>query len=124
MPKDAINSSMFEFLRKNVMNVTDLVRGNKLSEILDYFSRGQSEEVFVVQNGKKKNAMAVIVDLEYFEQLLRIKEIIDESLDQVVLEEAYERANKPADLSLADVFEEDEINVDEIIRALREDEIS
>lgn len=106
------------------MNVTDLVRGNKLSEILDYFSRGQSEEVFVVQNGKKKNAMAVIVDLEYFEQLLRIKEIIDESLDQVVLEEAYERANKPADLSLADVFEEDEINVDEIIRALREDEIS
>lgn len=115
------NINALNFLRENVLNVTDLTRSNKLSEILDRFSDGISEDVFVIQNGKKKNSQAVILDIDYFEQLLQFKEIIEEALDQVAFEEAYNRKNIPANQSLADVFDEEDINFAELIEFLEED---
>nr|WP_234028506.1 hypothetical protein [Lentibacillus sp. Marseille-P4043] len=115
------NSNTLDFLRKNVLNVTDLTRSNKLSEILDSFSNGMSDEVFVIQNGKKKDAQAVMVDFEYFEQLLHFKEILEESLDKVAIEEANTRANKPANNSLSDTFDKEDINMNELMELLEEE---
>jgi hypothetical protein len=75
----------------------------------------------VIQNAKKKDALAVIVDIDYFEQLLQIKEVVEEALDQIVMEEAYARKNKPANQTLSDIFDEADINVNELIKLLEED---
>lgn len=115
-----INVETLKFLKNNVLNVTDLTRNNKLSEILDDFSGGISEEVYVVQNAKKKNANAVLIDLEYFEQLLIFKEILEESLDQSILKEAYNRKNKPATHTISDVFDENDINIKEILQQIED----
>lgn len=116
-----VDANTLDFLRKNVLSVTDVTRSNKLSEILDRFSNDITEEVFVIQNAKRKNAQAVMVDLEYFEQLLHLKEVFEESLDQVVMEEVSSRKNKPAKLTLSDVFDEEDINVNELMELLGED---
>jgi hypothetical protein len=115
------NTNTFHFLKKNVLSVTDISRSKRLSEILDRFSNGISDEVFVIQNAKKKDAQAVIVDIDYFEQLLQMKEVIDEALDQIAMEDAYARKNKPANQTLSDIFDEDDINVNELMMLLEED---
>lgn len=48
------NTNTLNFLKTNVLSVTDLSRTKKLSEILDRFSNGVSDEVFVIQNAKRK----------------------------------------------------------------------
>ncbi len=115
------NTNTLNFLKTNVLSVTDISRTNKLSEILDRFSNGISDEVFVIQNAKKKDAQAVVVDIDYFEQLLQMKEVIEDALDKIVIEEAYARKNKPANQALSDIFDEEDINVNELIKLLEED---
>ena len=83
--RPTVNTDTLGFLRKNVYSVTEITRQKKLSEILDLYSDKVTDEVFVIQNGKKKNAQAVIVDLEYFEELLSIKEEVDLAFDHVLL---------------------------------------
>lgn len=117
-----ISTNMLDFLRKNVYSVTEITRQNKLSEILDLYSDNVTDEVFVIQNGKKKNAQAVIVDLEYFEELLALKEKVDQALDQTALEEASERTNHEANLTLSDVFDDDDIDVDSLLDQLEKEE--
>ncbi|WP_232217746.1 hypothetical protein [Virgibacillus sp. SK37] len=116
-----VNTNMLDFLRKNVYSVTDITRQKKLTEILDLYSGEMTDEVFVIQNGKKKNAQAVIVDLEYFEKLLTIKEEVEQAVDQIVLQEASERVNDEANLSLADVFDEEDINIESLLHQLEEE---
>src|SRR5690606_18154967 len=111
-----------DFLRKNVYNVTDITRQKKLSEILDLYSGKVTDEVFVVQNGKKRNAQAVIVDLEYFKELLSIKEEVEQAFDQVLFEEASKRVNHEANLGLSEVFDEEDIDVDSLLEQLEEEE--
>ena len=120
--RPTVNTDTLGFLRKNVYSVTEITRQKKLSEILDLYSDKVTDEVFVIQNGKKKNAQAVIVDLEYFEELLSIKEEMDQAFDQVLLEEASERVNHEANLGLSDVFDEEDINVDSLLDQLEEEE--
>lgn len=120
--RSTVSTDTLDFLRKNVYNVTDITRQKKLSEILDLYSGKVTDEVFVVQNGKKRNAQAVIVDLEYFKELLSIKEEVDQAFDQVLLEEASERVNHEANLGLSDVFDEEDIDVDSLLEQLEEEE--
>ncbi|RYG72948.1 hypothetical protein EU245_08375 [Lentibacillus lipolyticus] len=117
-----VNTNMLDFLRNNVYSVTEITRQNKLSDILDLYSGKVTDEVFVIQNGKKKNAQAVIADLEYFEELLTLKEEVDQAFDQIALEEAGERVNHKADRPLIDVFDEEDIDVDSLLDQLEEDE--
>lgn len=49
-------------------------------------------------------------------------ENIEKMLDDEVFEEVYKRINKPATLSLTDVFEDDDIDVDELIWILQNEE--
>lgn len=116
-----VNTNTLDFLRKNVVSITEITRSNKLSEILESFSNDVTEEVFVIQNTKKKKAQAVMVDLEYFEQLLHLKETLEASLDQAVMEEAYARRNQPANFTLSEIFDEEDINVDNLLKLLEED---
>lgn len=115
------NTNTLHFLKTNVLSVTDISRTKKLSEILDLFSNGFTDEVFVIQNAKKKNAQAVVVNIDYFETLLQMKEVLEEALDQVVMEEAYARKDKPANQTLSDIFDEDDMNVNELMKLLVED---
>jgi hypothetical protein len=116
-----LNTNTLDFLKKNVLGVTDVTRSNKLSDILDRFSKGPTDEVFVIQNAKKKNAQAAVVSLEYFEQLLTIKEALDEALDKVALEEAQNRAEKSANFALHDVFDEEDIDLNQLMKQLEEE---
>ncbi|WP_244504402.1 hypothetical protein [Salibacterium halotolerans] len=116
-----VNTNTLDFLRKNVYSVTEITRQTKLSEILDLYSGEVTDEVFVIQNGKKKNAQAVIADLEYFEELLTIKEEVDQAFDQIALEEAGARVNYKADLALSDVFDEEDVDVDSLLNQLKEE---
>ena len=120
--RSTVSTDTLDFLRKNVYNVTDITRQKKLSEILDLYSGKVTDEVFVVQNGKKRNAQAVIVDLEYFKELLSIKEEVEQAFDQVLFEEASKRVNHEANLGLSDVFDEEDIDVDSLLEQLEEEE--
>ncbi|WAA12819.1 hypothetical protein [Fervidibacillus halotolerans] len=115
------DTNTLDFLKKNVFNVTEISRTKKLSEILDRFSNGVSDEIFVIQNAKKKDALAVIIDLDYFKQLLQIKEVVESALDRIVMEDAQARKDKPANQTLSDVFDEEDINVDELMKLLKKD---
>ncbi|WJY26385.1 hypothetical protein [Sporosarcina trichiuri] len=116
-----VNTGTLEFLRHNVYSVTELTRQKKLTEILDLFAERTSEEVFVIQNAKKKDAQAVIVDLQYFQELLRLKEEMERAMDEVALQEAGGRIGEAADLKLTDVFDDAEIDTDAILRQLQDE---
>lgn len=102
------NLAALEFLQRNVLNVTDLTRTNKLSEILNSFSGEETDEVFVVKNHKNKDAAGVFVDLERYIKLLKIEEIYEKAMDSHMLEIAKERKDDIADIPLADVLKEDD----------------
>lgn len=114
----SITVDTLNFVEKNILNVTDLTRTNKLAEILENFANDKTEEVYIIQNAKNKHAKGVFVDLEFFQELLRYKEMLEDSLDAVLLEEASKRINSEATLSLSDVFTEDEIDFDQLAKEL------
>ncbi len=105
--KNKIDSSILEFLQKNVLNITDLTRTNKLSEILSKFSGKETDEVFIVQNNKNKTAMGVLVDLEHYMRLLKLEEQVEREIDDDVYELALERKDDEADIPLNEVISDD-----------------
>ncbi len=107
-------SDVLKFVRDNVLNISDLTRTSKLAEILELYAEKTSDELFVVQNTRNKNGRAVIADLEYFEELLRYKEAVDDALDQVMYQIAVERKDESADIPLAQVIAELGLDVNRI----------
>jgi hypothetical protein len=67
---------MIEFLNENVYNISDITRHQKLAKILDSFSGTKSEEVFIVQNSKHKEAQAALIDVDYLLELLKYKDMV------------------------------------------------
>lgn len=119
--KNKINANMLDFLQKNVFNITDLTRTNKLSEILNKFSGSETDEVFVVQNHKNKDATAVLVDLEHYMKLLQMEEAFEKSIDEYMFQVTTERKDDVADIPLRTVIEGDnDIDVDYIFNNLDE----
>lgn len=88
--KKNVTTDILKFLSEQVLTVTQLKRTKKLSEILDSYGKEKSTDVYVVQNTKKPGK-AVIVDLNFFQELLAYKEAIDWSIDQVIEEVALEK---------------------------------
>ena len=68
--KKPITSTTLNFVRENVLSITDLTRTNKLSEILNRYAGEETEEVFIIQNNKNRDAIGVLVDLEHYQRLL------------------------------------------------------
>lgn len=85
-----LTSDTLDFIQNNVYNVSDLTRKNKLSEILQKFV-SSTDEAFVIENAKSKDAKGVLIDLKYFEQLLKYKEAIDQVIDEEIEKEAIKR---------------------------------
>ena len=76
------------FLKHNVLNISEITRQNKLTEILNKFAGEKTEEVFIVQNSKNKEAQAAVVDVEYLMELIEYKNKFilaqDEEADEFV----------------------------------------
>lgn len=58
----------------------------------------------------------MIADLEFFEELLSYKEAVDEAMDQMMYQVALERKDDPAEIPLAQVVSELDLDVSRIAR--------
>lgn len=108
MKNKKYDSSKLEFLQQNVLTITDLTRTNKLSEILNTFSGEETDEFFVVQNHKNKDATGVLVDLEHYLKLLKLEELYEQAKDDHMYQIAMERKNDEANIPLEDVLKDDD----------------
>lgn len=118
--KKAVSSDTLNFLKNNVYNITDVTRHNKLTEMLDCFSKEKTDEVFIIQNAKNKDAKGVFVDLDYFEELLASREAIDHALDHLIEKTTMQRLNSKATLSLTDVFDNGDIDFDQLMKEIED----
>lgn len=64
---------------KNVINVSEVSRTEKLSEILDSYANKQNNDIYTIQNTDNKQARGIVVDLDYFLELIYIKRLVEES---------------------------------------------
>lgn len=87
----SITSSTLDFIKNNVLSITDSTRTNKLSEILDSYANGKSEDIFIVKNSRNRDAQGAIVDIELLFELLELREAVFEAADRVVEKIAQER---------------------------------
>lgn len=108
-------SDLLKFVKDNVLNVSDLTRSKKLSEILENYAGTQSDEIFIVQNARNRDGQAVIADLEYFEELLTYKEHVDDAIEQIIYQVALERKSDTADVPLNQVISAFDLDVDRIL---------
>lgn len=115
-----VTTNILEFLKERVLSVSDITRTKKLSEILNEYADKKSSEIFIVQNTKKKNAQAVISDLEYFQELLSYKETVDSSIDDLMYEIAFERKDDTADISLSQIISGNALDIERIFEMVDE----
>lgn len=114
-------AEMLAFLKNQVLTVTDITRSTKLTEILDsYAAKLPSEDVFVVQNTRNKDAQAVIADLEYFQELLMYKEAVEQSIDEITYQVALERKDNPAEIDLAQVIADQGLDMERIMKLVED----
>ena len=118
--KTAMRADHLKFLKERVLNIQDITRSKKLTQILDSYAERVSDEVFVIQNDRKKDARAVIADLEYFEELLMYREAVEQAIDDGMDEVVRERKNTIADIPLGQVVAGLDLDVDRIV-AMSED---
>lgn len=117
MKKKAITSTALGFLKENVLSVTDLTRTNKLSEILNKFAGEETSEIYIIQNNKNRNAVGVLVDLEYYERLLKVKEAVEEAVDENIYQIALQRINEKANIPLTQVVDDNDFELNELVKA-------
>lgn len=113
-----VNSKTFNFLKENVLNVTDLTRSNRLSEILNKYAGEKTEEVYVIQNTKNRNAAGVLVDLEHYQDLIRMQELLEQTLDDYMYRIALERQGDDPSIPLTEVVEEGDFDFNELIKSI------
>ena len=109
------------FLRKNVLNVSDVARTKKLTEILNSFAGTKSEEIFVVQNSKSKDAQGALIDIDYLLELLKYKAMFDETLEEtaneMLIQTVQERQGAIAAKTVGEVADQFNISWEEIAEA-------
>ena len=109
------------FLRKNVLNVSDVARTKKLTEILNSFAGTKSEEIFVVQNSKSKDAQGALIDIDYLLELLQYKVLFEETLEEtaneMLIQTVQERQSAVATKTLGEVADQFNVSWEEITEA-------
>lgn len=123
MKKPSITSTTLNFVKENVLNITELTRTNKLSEILNKYAGEETSEVFIIQNNKNREAVGVLVDLEHYQRLLRIQEAVEQSVDETMYQIAVERINEKADTPLTDVIENADFELNSLLKFLPDVEL-
>ncbi|SFL68317.1 hypothetical protein SAMN03159341_108205 [Paenibacillus sp. 1_12] len=120
-----VPQDLLELILKNVITVSEVTRTEKLSEILDSYANKQNNDIYTLQNADNKQARGIVVDLDYFLELIYIKRLVEESehvsvdpaaLDnfkQTVTAKVDEEAEKlvPAHDDLADIMKIAEIEL-------------
>ncbi|HHV16977.1 MAG TPA: hypothetical protein GXX58_10500 [Gelria sp.] len=106
-----------------MLNITELTRTNKLSEILNKYAGEETSEVFIIQNNKNREAVGVLVDLEHYQRLLRIQEAVEQSVDETMYQIAVERINEKADTPLTDVIENADFELNSLLKFLPDVEL-
>lgn len=118
-----ITADTLDFVKNQVLNVTDITRTTKLTEILDSYANKVSEQIFVIQNSRNKEAQGILADIDYFQQLLQYKHAVDSAIDDIVYQVALERKDDVADIPLGQVIDELDLDVDEILRMANDVEL-
>ncbi len=116
--KKIATSQTLNFLKDNVLTVTDLTRSNRLSEILNKYAGEETSEIYVIQNAKNRDATAVLVDLEHYVRLLKIQEVFEKTLDEHMYQIALQRKDEKAVLSLSEVIDANDFELDELINSI------
>jgi hypothetical protein len=117
--KNITSADHLSFVREKILSVSDLTRTKKLTEILNLYAADISEEVYVIQNSKNKKASAVISDLEYFQELLLVKEAVEDAVDQLIYDVAIDRKDDPADINLNQIIRGGNLDQDRILDILK-----
>ena len=94
-----------------------------LSEILNKYAGKETSEVYVIQNSKNRNAVGVLVDLEHYERLLRIQEALEQAIDESMTNLVLSRKNEIADIALFEVIEDNDFDLDDLVKALPDIEL-
>ncbi|KUG05254.1 hypothetical protein ASZ90_017327 [hydrocarbon metagenome] len=116
--KKIATSQTLNFLKDNVLTVTDLTRSNRLSEILNKYAGEETSEIYVIQNAKNRDATAVLVDLEHYVRLLKIQEVFEKTLDEHMYQIALQRKDEKAVLSLSEVIDANDFELDKLIDSI------
>lgn len=106
--RKAVDADTLDFARDHVVNITDITRTKKLSEIMDYLStQDGKDDVYIIQNSKKKDTAVVLAEVEHYKELLNYKDRFDQLQDQLVELEAISRldANPNESISFEDMVE-------------------
>lgn len=127
MESRSITASMLEFIKNNVLSITDLTRSNKLSEILESYANKKSDEIFIVKNNRNRDAQGALIDVELLTELLALRESVFEATDKLIEKIALDRLetfNPETSLSHAlHQIDVEDIDVEEILRLSDELEI-
>ena len=112
-----LSTDVLQFVENHVFNVTELVHSGKLGQILDTFAETKNEAIYIVQSDGKKSAKAVIVDLEFFKELLEYREAVESAMDEHMRGIVQSRMNDPADVLLSELLSETDASGDDFHRA-------
>lgn len=74
------------FVEKNLVGLTELKRGNRLSELLEAYTKS-SKEIVVVQSAKH-SGKAAIINLEHLNELVAMKEMYELFMKDRVIEKS------------------------------------
>jgi hypothetical protein len=118
-----VPEDLLELVLKNVLNVSDVIRTAKLSEILDSYADKQNNDVYTIQNTENKQARGVVLDLDYFLELIFIKRLVEESADAIVDQAALEQFKQAAAVKLEEAVEQLKHNVDDFADIMKIAEI-
>ena len=118
-----ITSGVLDFIKNNVLNITDITRTSRLTEILDSYANNVSDQIYIIQNSRNKDAQGVLVDIELFQQLLISNQVIEEAIDDIVYQMALERQHDVADIEIEDVLDDMDLDFDEIMQMAKEVEL-
>jgi hypothetical protein len=116
--KKRVESNTFSFIKDNILTITDITRTNKLSEILNQYAGKETSEVYVIQNVKNRDAVGVLVDMEHYQRLLRLQEIIEEATDTYMYQVALERKEDKTCIPLSEVVKDDDFDLNELMDSL------
>jgi hypothetical protein len=114
---------ILQFIQQNVLNVSEITRTTKLTEILDSYTDKKSEEVYIIQNTRNKGARGVFLDLDYFAELIAIKQLVEESADLIVERTARDRIHKTAGIGLDTAIARLELNDEDVADIMKMAEI-
>lgn len=81
---------------RNIFTPTDIIKHGGLKQVQESIKRN-FEEVFVVRSSRNEEEIA-IMSVAQAEQLFDLKEVVDELIDEMVLNEFHERKQKDGGL--------------------------